>query len=149
MEQRGAKVAKRPAVKARTRQRCRWPVLDATQQMLSSALACFCTDPCHNAAEESHPGTKKYIRKPKLSEKNPWLTSKLARQYQQNTCLHRLHIIWAQPSSFSIGTLHIGQHLIKSLSNGIPMLSISPSAASLFVFSSHEIRGCHCNNTRE
>lgn len=51
------------------------------------------------------------------------LTSKLAKQYQQNTCLHRLHIIWAQPSSFSIGTLHIGQHFMRSESNGIPVSS--------------------------
>lgn len=58
------------------------------------------------------------------------LTSKLARQYQQNTCLHRLHIIWAQPSSFSIGTLHMGQHLMRSESNGMPGCSIFPSFAS-------------------
>lgn len=74
------------------------------------------------------------------------LTSKLARQYQQNTCLHRLHIICAHPSSFSMGTPHIGQHLIRSLSNEIPMVSACPSAANFFIFSSHEIRGCHCNS---
>ena len=48
------------------------------------------------------------------------LTSKEAKQYQQNTCLHLLHIICAQPSSFSMGTEHIGQHLMLSLSNGMP-----------------------------
>lgn len=48
------------------------------------------------------------------------LTSSEARQYQQNTCLHRLHIICAHPSSFSIGTEHIGQHFILSLSIGMP-----------------------------
>lgn len=48
------------------------------------------------------------------------LTSREARQYQQKTCLHRLHIIWAQPSSFSMGTAHIGQHLMSSESNVMP-----------------------------
>jgi hypothetical protein len=48
------------------------------------------------------------------------LTSSEARQYQQKTCLHLLHIIWAQPSSFSIGTAHIGQHLMSSESKAIP-----------------------------
>lgn len=48
------------------------------------------------------------------------LTSSEARQYQQKTCLHLLHNIWAHPSSFSIGTLHIGQHLINSESNVTP-----------------------------
>lgn len=70
------------------------------------------------------------------------LTSKLARQYQQKTCLHRLHIIWAQPSSFSIGTAHIGQHLIRSLSNGMP-ISSWPSAIKRRLFSSQVILGCH------
>lgn len=70
------------------------------------------------------------------------LTSKLARQYQQKTCLQRLHIIWAQPSSFSMGTAHMGQHLIRSLSNGIPMSSW-PSAAKRRLYSSHVIFGCH------
>lgn len=60
-------------------------------------------------------------------EKNSILTSKLVRQYQQKTCLQRLHIICAQPSSFSIGTLHIGQHFIKSESNGIPKFVSVPN----------------------
>lgn len=71
------------------------------------------------------------------------LTSKLAKQYQQNTCLHRLHIIWAQPSSFSIGTEHIGQHLMRSLSNGMPMVSSSPMAAKRLIFSSQLRVWCH------
>lgn len=53
------------------------------------------------------------------------LTSNEARQYQQKTCLQRLHNICAQPSSFSIGTLHIGQHLISSESNVIPAIESS------------------------
>lgn len=71
------------------------------------------------------------------------LTSKLAKQYQQKTCLHRLHIICAQPSSFSMGTAHIGQHLMRSLSKGMPRASVWPSAASRRVFSSQDIVGCH------
>uniref|UniRef100_A0A182VDG4 Uncharacterized protein n=1 Tax=Anopheles merus TaxID=30066 RepID=A0A182VDG4_ANOME len=64
----------------------------------------------------------------------------LARQYQQKTCLHRLHIICAQPSSFSIGTVHIGQHLMRSLSNGMPNASVWPSTARRREFSSHDIK---------
>ncbi len=50
------------------------------------------------------------------------LTSSDVRQYQQNTCLHRLHIIWAQPSFLSIGTWHNGQRFMFESSaalNGI------------------------------
>lgn len=68
------------------------------------------------------------------------LTSKLAKQYQQKTCLHRLHIICAQPSSFSMGTAHIGQHFIRSLSNSIIESCRPPS---LREFSSQVIDGCH------
>ena len=39
-----------------------------------------------------------------------------------------MHTICAQPSSFSIGTAHIGQHLIRSLSN-INNESLRPKAA--------------------
>lgn len=45
------------------------------------------------------------------------LTSNDCRQYQQKTCLQRLHIIWAQPSFLSIGTWHIGQRLILASSS--------------------------------
>ena len=45
-----------------------------------------------------------------------WLTSRDWRQYQQKTCLHRLHIIWAQPSFLSMGTRHMGQRLILASS---------------------------------
>lgn len=76
------------------------------------------------------------------------LTSKLAKQYQQNTCLHRLHIIWAHPSSFSMGTAHIGQHLMRSVSNGMPMLSSTPSAVRRRAFSSQLNEGCHCVGTK-
>lgn len=62
------------------------------------------------------------------------LTSKEARQYQQKTCLHLLHNIWAQPSSFSMGTLHMGQHLIKSESN---------VGMSCVVGGGHGFPGCH------
>lgn len=50
------------------------------------------------------------------------LTSKEAKQYQQKTCLQRLHIIWAQPSFLSIGTWQSGHRLIwasSELLNGI------------------------------
>jgi hypothetical protein len=67
-------------------------------------------------------------------------TSKLDKQYQQKTCLHRLHIIWAQPSSFSIGTEHIGQHLIKSLSKSMIESCLPPN---FLPFSSHDMEGCH------
>lgn len=72
------------------------------------------------------------------------LTSNDAKQYQQKTCLQRLHIIWAQPSSFSIGTLHMGQHLMRSESKGMPgsMRSLRPSLARRLVFSSHENPEC-------
>lgn len=73
-------------------------------------------------------------------------TSRLAKQYQQKTCLQRLHIIWAQPSSFSIGTTHIGQYFIRSLSNGSPKPAVSlssPNRRNCRVFSSHDIAGCH------
>lgn len=73
------------------------------------------------------------------------LTSRLARQYQQKTCLHRLHIIWAQPSSFSMGTAHMGQHLMSSLSNGIP-ISSWPSAIRRRPNSSQLILGWYCKN---
>lgn len=77
--------------------------------------------------------------------RNWLLTSKEARQYQQKTCLHRLHIICAHPSSFSIGTLHIGQHLIKSelkLSPG-SIKSERPSFSKRLEFSSHVSPWCH------
>ncbi len=53
--------------------------------------------------------------------KEKWeLTSSEVRQYQQKTCLQRLHIICAQPASRSINTLHIGHFLIvSSLSQAI------------------------------
>ena len=53
-------------------------------------------------------------------------------QYQQNTCLHRRHIIWAQPASRSIGTRHIGHRLMYSV------LTIS-----CVPYSSHVRPGCH------
>lgn len=40
------------------------------------------------------------------------LTSRDSRQYQQKACLQFLHIIWAQPSSLSMYTLHLGQRLM-------------------------------------
>jgi hypothetical protein len=72
------------------------------------------------------------------------LTSKDAKQYQQKTCLQRLHIIWAQPSSFSIGTLHMGQHLMRSESKGMlgSMRSVCPSFVRRLVFSSQENPEC-------
>lgn len=97
--------------------------------------------PCRNVATESHPMHQQFINQftsydnvliCKATILELWnvdrilslppriLTSKDAKQYQQNTCLHLLHIIWAQPSSFSIGTEHIGQHLMWSLPKGIP-----------------------------
>ena len=42
------------------------------------------------------------------------LTSSEAMQYQQKTWRHLRHIIWAQPASLSMGTRHIGHHLIFS-----------------------------------
>lgn len=42
------------------------------------------------------------------------LTSREVKQYQQNTCLHFLHSICAQPASRSMGTLHDGHRLMVS-----------------------------------
>lgn len=72
------------------------------------------------------------------------LTSNDAKQYQQKTCLQRLHIICAQPSSFSIGTLHMGQHLMRSESKGMlgSMRSVCPSLVRRLVFSSQENPEC-------
>jgi len=56
------------------------------------------------------------------------LTSSDAKQYQQNTCLQRLHIICAQPESRSMGTWHIGQRFTSESSvllNGILKHNIS------------------------
>ena len=38
----------------------------------------------------------------------------MAKQYQQKTCLHLLHIICAHPSFLSIGTWHCGHFLMFS-----------------------------------
>jgi len=56
------------------------------------------------------------------SRANWELTSSDAKQYQQKTCLQRLHIICAQPESRSMGTWHIGQRFTSESSvllNGI------------------------------
>ena len=50
------------------------------------------------------------------------LTSRDSRQNQQNTCLHLLHIICAQPASLSISTRHIG-HGLMSAPSGPPPFS--------------------------
>lgn len=125
-------------------------VLDAIQPRHGNDQAYFCMVLYHNDVAKSHPirerndGEKVIFNLNDLiPETKAKLTSKLAKQYQQNTCLHRLHIIWAQPSSFSIGTEHIGQHLMRSLSNGMPMVSSSPMAAKRLIFSSQLRVWCH------
>lgn len=133
-----------PATEYRSLQRCQSLGLDATQRTPVNGPTCFCRDLCRSGATRSHPKIRK------LSIRS-WafvclanvktLTSKLAKQYQQNTCLQRLHIIWAQPSSFSIGTAHMGQHLIRSLSNII--IDSLPFAANRLVFSSQDCVACH------
>ena len=47
------------------------------------------------------------------------LTSRDSRQYQQNTCLQRRHIIWAQPSLRSMGIWHNGHRFIIASSSGL------------------------------
>ena len=81
------------------------------------------------------------------------LTSSDSRQYQQKTCLHRLHIICAQPVSLSMGTLQTGQRLISmppmTTTESFPLPNIPESEADVparftidFPCSSHVLPGC-------
>ena len=56
-----------------------------------------------------------FLGSPCMYDYKELLTSSEAEQYQQNTCLHRLHIIWAHPASLSMGTRHTGHLLMCSL----------------------------------
>ena len=78
-----------------------------------------------------------------------FLTSNELRQYQQNTCLHRLHIICAHPASRSIGTWHIGHFLIVSFQPRASSQPGLPRATRSAPFSEQERPGCHVEEHRE
>ena len=60
---------------------------------------------CRNVEVKNHPEIRmQFLKYYRSVLENVFLTSKDVRQNQQNTCLHLLHIIWAQPASLSIGT---------------------------------------------
>lgn len=105
--------------------------------MLLSAQAGSYTDPYRNVSVGNHSTQMSDIRKKLLTIGvlllyvfHYWkreLTSSDAIQYQQKTCLHLLHIIWAQPSFRSIGKWQTGQRLIgasTAASNGILFINI-------------------------
>ena len=82
------------------------------------------------------------------------LTSSEVRQYQQKTCLHLLHIIWAQPASLSIGTAHIGHLLMFSASAPAIHMATSPAMSAPCLtraapFSAQVRPGCHAEEHRE
>ena len=82
------------------------------------------------------------------------LTSSDVRQYQQKTCLHLLHIIWAQPASLSIGTAHIGHLLMFSASAPAIHIATSPAMSTPCLtraapFSAHERPGCQAEEQSE
>lgn len=120
------------AVADRSRQICLSPGSCAKSQMLLNALAGSYTDPYRSVSAGNHSTQMSDIRKNLLTIGvlllyvfHYWkreLTSSDAMQYQQKTCLHLLHIIWAQPSFRSIGKWQTGQRLIgasTAASNGI------------------------------
>lgn len=122
---------------------------DAKPLTLVNDPVCSCTDLCRSAVTGNHPAIDKWEKLPLCNGTRLayqifiLLTSRLAKQYQQKTCLQRLHIICAHPSSFSIGTAHIGQHFMRSESNGMPILSSAPFAAKRRAFSSQLTPVCH------
>lgn len=140
--------AKQPIIKYQNQQKCLSLELGAILPKHGNVQVYFYMVPYHNGATENHPiseiktNNSIYRLHHFLLLVFSLLTSKLAKQYQQKTCLQRLHIICAQPSSFSIGTAHMGQHLMRSLSKGIP-ISSWPSAAKRRLCSSQVIFGCH------
>ena len=84
-----------------------------------------------------------------------WLTSSEVRQYQQKTCLHLLHIIWAQPASLSIGTPHMGHLLMFSASAAAIHMATSTCSPPAWCltraapFSAHDRPGCQVEEHRE
>ena len=92
------------------------PELDAKEQMRVYGLVGLCIPQSHSDEVKNPPINIKALlnycaifrfRRTKqeiYSSCKYQLTSSDVRQNQQNTCLQRLHIIWAQPASRSIGT---------------------------------------------